>query len=749
MKTLFRIILVIAVLIGIIIACKQKPSLDQPTEQDKEQPAKQPNKQHATTKAEQVNKTGQHKYSNHLINEKSPYLLQHAHNPVDWYPWGKEAFTKAKQENKPIFLSIGYATCHWCHVMERESFENDEIANYLNEHYICIKVDREERPDVDAIYMEAIRQLGQNGGWPLSAFLTPDKDCFYVGTYFRPTEFKELCTKVKEVWAKQPDELLQQAKKLTNFVKLSLIPDTTQQVELNKDIIHQIDRYYQKTFDHQYGGIKSHSTKFPTAHRFSLLLRHAQRTGDTNTLNFVETSLEAIWKGGIHDHLGGGFHRYSTDPMWLVPHFEKMLYDQALLATAYVEAFQLTGKPFYADAANDIFDYVLRKMTHSKGGFFSAEDADSEGIEGKFYHWTKNEILTLLGAEKGERFCTLYNIKEKGNFKDPHTPNDLYNILHLTENLETVAQSLKIDPTEFKKEIDASKEILFEQRFKRIHPLQDIKIITAWNGLMISALSKGARALNNPRLSKAAEKAAHFVLGQLQKEGRLLRRFCDGESNILGYLDDYAFFVHGLIDLYQVNFDPNCLKEASRLTNDMTRLFGKGDGALLFSGTDDEQLIADRKSSYDGALPSGNSIAALNYLRLGHIKADEILSQKGVHILNDFSITLRKHGASHTQLAIALDYHLGPRQEIVIAGEMESETARTLIRSVNKFYLPRSIVLFRHKERPFATLEQIPYIKEQKMLKNKTTVYVCNNYTCHLPVSTTEELEKLLKKIQK
>jgi uncharacterized protein YyaL (SSP411 family) len=692
-----------------------------------------------------------YKHTNKLINSTSPYLLQHAHNPVDWQPWGKEAFAEAKERNVPIFLSVGYATCHWCHVMERESFEDEKVATFLNEHYVCIKVDREERPDVDAVYMMAVHISSRgNGGWPMSVFLTPDKDCFFAGTYFpkvpmhqRPS-FTQVIEHFAKRWKVDPKGIKTDSKEITKLVKLNLDQSGGSQVQLEWSMVEQIANYYNKTLDSQYGGLRGQQMKFPTPHRMTLMLRHYKRSKNRASLEFVEKTLEGMRQGGIHDHLGGGFHRYSTDPQWLVPHFEKMLYDQALLATAYLEAYQITKKEIYADTARDIFNYVLRKMTDSGGAFYSAEDADSEGVEGKFYHWHEEEIVKHLGSKRAEHFCKLFRVKSKGNFSDPHNPNQGENILHLDDSLEEVARSFKMEVKVFRQEIEESKEVLFSKRVHRIHPLKDDKILTAWNGLMISAFALGGRYLDDPKLTRAAEKASQFILDNLQKKGRLLRSYREGQQGDLGYLDDYAFFIHGLIDLYQSSFDPHWLKEALRLNREMTRLFKGGKGALLFSGSDGERLISKRKSSEDGARPAGNSIAALNYLRLGHLTSDTKLSGAGIKILEEFSMNLKKNGASSTQLAVALDYHLSTRQEIVIVGNLKNKDTQAMLRYVNSLFLPRAAIIVRSRGKSKNIDKYVPYIKDYKKVDGKSTAYICSNYVCHLPVTSVEEMKKLL-----
>ncbi|HQA48726.1 MAG TPA: thioredoxin domain-containing protein, partial [Bacillota bacterium] len=551
--------------------------------------------------------------TNRLIHEKSPYLLQHAHNPVDWYPWGEEAFEKAKLEDKPIFLSIGYSTCHWCHVMERESFEDEEVAKVLNDYYVSIKVDREERPDIDSIYMSVCQAVTGQGGWPLTIIMTPDEKPFFAGTYF-PKSGKygypglvELLLRIKDAWDTERDRLVETGSNITEAIKNS--PRRIDGEKLGQETAERALRGFRNSFDEVYGGFGG-APKFPTPHNLYFLLRYWKASGNGTALIMVEKTLESMYKGGLFDHIGFGFSRYSTDGKWLVPHFEKMLYDNALLAYAYTEAYQATGKDIYKDIARKIFTYVLRDMTSTGGGFYSAEDADSEGEEGKFYLWQPEEVKEAAGEEDGKLFCDWYGISPAGNFEGKSIPNLIGRDLGILYEDKALARRL-----------DGVREKLFMYREKRIRPHRDDKILTSWNGLMIAALALGGRAFHSDEYIKAAEAAYGFIQRNLVRgDGRLLARYRDGESAFPAYLDDYAFLVWGLIELYRATFKTGYLKRALELNRDMLDLFwDEREGGLFLYGEDSEQLIMRPKEVYDGALPSGNSVALYNMLRLSRM----------------------------------------------------------------------------------------------------------------------------------
>ncbi|MFX1595720.1 MAG: thioredoxin domain-containing protein, partial [Promethearchaeota archaeon] len=602
-------------------------------------------------------------YNNHLLNEKSPYLLQHAKNPVDWYPWGENAFKKAKEEDKPIFLSIGYSTCHWCHVMAHESFEDDEVAELMNDLFVSIKVDREERPDIDKIYMTVCQMMTGSGGWPLTIIMTPDKKPFFAGTYFpKQTRFGrisliDLIKRIKELWNTQRDELLNSADQIT--FSLQNIDQESPGEKFTNDVLKKAYRQLSIQFDETNGGFGSRA-KFPTPHNLIFLLRYWKRTGDEKALEMVEKTLQSMRKGGIYDHIGFGFHRYSTDSVWLVPHFEKMLYDQALIALAYTEAYQATKKEIYKKTAEEIFSYVLRDMTSPEGGFYSAEDADSEGEEGKFYIWSKDELEQILKEEEVDLVIKTFNIGQNGNYLDESTGKKTgKNIFHLTIFPET----------EIHDQIERIRLKLFNEREKRIPPHKDDKILTDWNGLMIAALARGALVFNRKKYLKAAENAVKFILSNLRKSNKkFLHRYKDGSSEIQGYLTDYAFFIWGLIELYEANFDIFYLKTAIEIHQiQIEDFWDKKIGGFYFTSNDSEELLTRQKEIYDGAIPSGNSIAMLNLLRLSYITGDYDLEAKANTLNRVFSEKIRANPLAYTQFLIAIDFVIGQTFSLVIS----------------------------------------------------------------------------------
>ena len=678
---------------------------------------------------------------NRLIHEKSPYLLQHAYNPVDWYPWGEEAFQKAIKENKPIFLSIGYSTCHWCHVMEYESYEDEEVAKILNENFVSIKIDREERPDIDNIYMAVCQAMTGSGGWPLNLFLTPGKKPFFAGTYFPKTErhgnpgFIAILNQISNLWKTNRESVITSSEQVTNVLQSMAI--TTPGEILTKETLKHAYEQLRDNFDIIYGGFGS-SPKFPTPHNYTFLLRWWKRSNDPMSLEMVEKTLERMGRGGMYDQLGGGFHRYSTDEYWLVPHFEKMLYDQALTAIAYTETYQATGKTYYADIVRGIFTYVLRDMTSPEAGFYSAEDADSEGVEGKFYVWTPDEIVKILGEKDGKIFCDYYDVSREGNFEEK-------NILHVDKPLDTFAKLEGIKSEELQELLRTAREKLFEVREKRIHPYKDDKILTSWNGLMIAAFAKGAQALHEPKYAQAAMRATDFVLNTLrQEDGTLLRRHRLGESAIPGYLDDYAYFVWGLIDLYEATFESKYLKTALELNKQMIENFWdeKG-GGLFFSGKKNEQLIAQTKEIYDGATPSGNSVALFNIVRLGRMTGDLDLGKMAEQIIKTFGETINQYPSGYTQFMCALDFALGPTKEIVIAGEPDQKDTKQILREIWKRFLPGKVLLL-HPSKDKSIEKIAQFVKEQKPIENKATAYICENYACKAPTNEINKIIQLL-----
>jgi len=682
---------------------------------------------------------------NRLINEKSPYLLQHAENPVDWYAWGEKAFEKAKKEDKPVFLSIGYATCHWCHVMAHESFEDEEVAQVLNTYFITIKVDREERPDIDKIYMSVCQAMTGRGGWPLSIFMTHGKP-FFAGTYFPKSSrmgmpgFMDILTKIAFLWKNDRGQLLEASKKITKH--LAAISDSgTSPVALDLETLKKGYKQLELTFDPNWGGFGT-APKFPTPHHLTFLLRWHKRSGDSMALKMVEKTLDAMRRGGIFDQIGFGFHRYSVDERWLVPHFEKMLYDQALLAMAYTEAYQVTGNEKYAQVAREILTYVQRDMTSPHGGFYSAEDADSEGIEGLFYLFTPHEITKHLGEEQGNLFCRFYHITEKGNFEEGRS------ILHMPMAPQAFAEKEGMDVRKLEKALEDARKKLFAIRKRRIHPQKDDKILTSWNGLMIAAFAKGYQTFGNQAYADAARKAANFILKNLRtSDGRLLRRYRQGDAAYPGYLDDYTFLIAGLLDLYEATFEVSYLKEAIELNEAMVDIFwDKQGGGLCFTGQGNESLITRSKEVYDGALPSGNSVAALNFLRLSRMTGNINLEQRAEQLIRAFSKQVADQPMAYTQLLIALDFIIGPSQEIVVAGEPTLTNTQAMIHAVQRSFLPNKVLLLRLQGTEGKRLASLsPFVGDMSSINNQPTVYVCENYACKTPIKDVDALKAILK----
>ncbi len=685
-------------------------------------------------------KTGYTKKQNRLASEKSPYLLQHADNPIDWYSWGEGAFQKAQKEDKPIFLSIGYSSCHWCHVMEHESFEDEEVAQLLNQHFVSIKVDREERPDVDTIYMAVCQSMTGSGGWPLTIIMAPDKKPFFAGTYFpkesqfgRPGLIKIL-HQVTDLWKNDRKRLLQIGDQMVQILQKYLA--VTQEGKLHAENLQQAFQWFHQNFDSFHGGFGS-APKFPTPHNLSFLLRWWVRSGDGEALRMVEKTLESMWSGGMYDHLGFGFHRYSTDRQWLIPHFEKMLYDQAMLAIVYTEAYQAAGKKKYATVAEDIFTYVLRDMTSPDGAFYSAEDADSEGEEGKFYVWSPEEIAKILGEDEGNLFSEFYGVTKSGNFKNGKSA------LHIRKEAQEFAKDKKMKLEELERILEESRQKLFAVRNRRIHPIKDDKVLTDWNGLMIAALAKGAQTLNEPEYAFAAQRSADFILKNLRrKDGRLLHRFREGEATIPAYLDDYAFFIWGLMELYQASFEVLYLQEALKLTEDMNKLFwDEKEGGYYFTADDGEKLIARTKEIYDGAVPSGNSVASLNLLRLGRLAMNEKLIKRAEKLMDSFGGKVLSSPTAFTQFLIALDFALGPSKEIVIAGNPNNEDTKKMLEAVHSRFLPNKVIILHPDGAEGKAIEAlVPFVHRQKQINNKVIAYICENYLCKFPTSDVEKM---------
>ncbi|MGD8252891.1 MAG: thioredoxin domain-containing protein [Syntrophobacterales bacterium] len=681
---------------------------------------------------------------NRLGSEKSHYLLQHADNPVDWYPWGEEAFAKAKREDKPIFLSIGYSTCHWCHVMAHESFEDEEVGRMLNEFFVAIKVDREERPDVDMVYMAVCQAITLKGGWPLSVFMTPDAKPFYAGTYFPKNGrmgmpgFMEIIGHIANAWANDRGPLLEASEKITKGIQPR--PSSGSMADLGVDTLKKGYDQLAKSFDPKWGGFGS-APKFPTPHNLTFLLRWHRRNGEANALHMVEKTLNGMRNGGIFDHIGYGFCRYSVDERWLVPHFEKMLYDQAMLTMAYTEAYQATGEARHGEVAAEILTYVLRDMTAPEGGFYTAEDADSEGEEGLFYVWTPTEIREHLGKDLGDLFCRFYDVGPHGNFEDGRS------ILHTRIPLENFAARENMEIAELKDLFEGARERLFTEREKRIHPLKDDKILTSWNGLMIAAMAKAYQALGDQAYVDAAQAAAGFISNTLKKDGhRLFRRYRDGEVAYPGYLDDYSNFVWGLIELYEATFEASYLEEAINLNQTMIDLFwDETYGGFFYSGKENEVLIKQSKEIYDGAIPSSNSVAALNLMRLGHIIGDRDLVNRAEQLAGTFAKRIKAYPSAYTQFLAALDFIIGPSHEIVIVESQNGKSSKSMVEAIHRQFVPNKVLLLRPADRQKDRIADLaPFIRKLGSKGDRPAVHICEQQSCQKTVTQVDQIETAL-----
>ena len=688
---------------------------------------------------------------NRLVFEKSPYLLQHARNPVDWYPWGTEAFEKARSEDKPVFLSIGYATCHWCHVMEHESFEDPAVASMMNETFICIKVDREERPDIDTIYMSVTQAMTGHGGWPMTVIMTWDKKPFFTGTYFPKSSLggrpgmMELVPAIADAWKNRKDEVLHSANDITAAIQKNSSGNPG--VSLDASILDTAFTMFKSQFDNRYAGFGD-APKFPAAHNLSFLLRYWKRRGNPDALSMVERTLKAMRQGGMYDHIGFGFHRYSTDAKWFLPHFEKMLYDQAINGIAYTDAFLATKDPCYKRTAEEIFEYVLRDMTDPDGGFYSAEDADSEGEEGKFYLWERSELENILGADDAAFFCKAFNITADGNYYEEATREFTgTNIPFLNKDTDVVAHENGMTESDLLVKIESLRKRLFDVRKQRIHPLKDDKILTDWNGLMIAALAKGAQAFNQSRYAEAAKKAADFVLTRLRtSDGKLLKRYRQGDAGLPAHLDDYAFMIRGLLELYEATFEIQYLKSAIELNRIMTELFfDKDNGGFFFTASGGEELIMRPKEIYDGATPSGNSVTALNLIKLNRITGKEEYARTAESIGRTFSDNISKVPMLYAQFLIAFDFVIGPSYEIVIAGNLNDESTRQMLGSVRSVFIPNKIILLKSPDSSAELSDIAPFTEHQVMKNGKATAYVCQNFACSEPTNEVSEMITILK----
>jgi uncharacterized protein YyaL (SSP411 family) len=687
---------------------------------------------------------------NRLINEKSPYLQQHADNPVDWYPWSQEAFNKAKKENKPIFLSIGYSTCHWCHVMAHESFEDKEVAKLLNNNFVNIKVDREERPDIDKIYMNVCQMISGRGGWPLTIIMTPDKEPFFTATYIPKDSRYEmkgmlvLLPEIKKLWENKSSSILKSASEITKALQKSSKPsDRKGLTEKNLDSAYE---QLFNSFDELYSGF-GNQPKFPTPHNLLFLLRYYKKSSNSYCLKMVESTLEQMRQGGIYDHIGFGFHRYSTDRKWILPHFEKMLYDQTLLIIAFAETYQATKKQLYKTTAQEIIEYVIRDMTSKEGGFYSAEDADSEGKEGKFYIWDYEELSKILTLEELTIVEKLYSISKYGNFSPEIGYKTNENIFYQTMSIEDYSKLCKINKEDLNEKLEEIRVKLFKVREKRIHPQKDDKILTDWNGLMIAALAKASQIFNEVSYIEKAEKAANFILKKMMKKnGELLHRYRKGEAGIEGFSDDYAFLIFGLIELYQVTFNSKYLKVSLELNEYLLKHFwDKTNGGLFFTSDKGEKLIARTKEVYDGAIPSANSISMYNLVRLARITGNTDLEEKAKQIGIVFYNEINPIPSGYTQMMVGLDFLIGPSYEIVVVGNKGSSDTKKIINEINSIFLPNKVVILKDPDAKELPIEDIaPFVKDYLKFKNQTTIYVCKNMQCQLPTNSIEKMKELL-----
>ncbi|MHC5537693.1 thioredoxin domain-containing protein [Singulisphaera rosea] len=672
--------------------------------------------------------------TNRLAGETSPYLLQHRYNPVDWYPWGSEALDRARAEGKPIFLSVGYSACHWCHVMEHETFENPEIAALMNEHFINIKVDREERPDLDQIYMAAVQAMTDHGGWPMSVFLTPDLQPFYGGTYYPPTDsrgmpgFPRVLLGVHNAWDERRDEIVKSANDLTERIRLmGTPPPATGGLEVS--LLDQAARGLARSYDRIHGGFGS-APKFPHPMDLRVLLRQYARTGDDHALQMAKNSLDKMARGGLYDHLGGGFARYSTDERWLVPHFEKMLYDNALLSTVYLEAYQVTRDPEFARVARETMDYVLLRMTGPDGEIFSTEDADSEGEEGKFYVWTLDEIREVLGGERSKAFAYVYDVTERGNWEGK-------TILNLPKTLGQAAKLLGRDEDGLRAQLAEDRAILLEARERRVPPGKDTKVLTSWNGLMIAPLAEGSRILKERRYLDAARRAATFLLDRMRTEdGRLLHSHKDRQSRFNAYLDDYANLIDGLTRLYEVSGEARWLDEALSLAGVMIEEFRDHDGGCFFyTGKSHEALIARQKDFQDNATPSGNAMAATALLRLGALTGRDDLTRAGGQVLEAVQVYLMKAPMAMGQSLVALDFDLAAPREFAVVAGADPEEFQSVLDAVYSPFLPHKVVAPSIPSNRLESRAPIPLLADRPSLDGQTTTYVCERFACKAPVT--------------
>ncbi len=684
------------------------------------------------------------KFTNELVREKSPYLLQHAHNPVNWYPWGDKAFEIAKKENKPVLVSIGYATCHWCHVMERESFEDEETAKIMNENFVCIKVDREERPDVDSVYMKSLQTLGQQGGWPLNVFVTPEGIPFYGGTYFPPkgrygmSSFCDVLNFLLNIWHNEYEKIEKQGKAISEALEDQFALEKGGDEEsFTYDGEDRTVKLYESSYDSLNAGFKfQQQNKFPPSMGLSFLLRYHRRTGHEKSLIMTQSTLRAMKHGGIYDQIGGGLCRYSTDYHWLVPHFEKMMYDNALFAISLIETYQVCRLQEFADWACDVFQYIDRDMTSPEGGFYSAEDADSEGVEGKFYVWTLDEIKNILGRETASIVVPYFNVTEQGNFEGK-------NILNVQQTLTEFSKKHGFHINQVTDRLKEAREKLLEVRSKRIRPLLDDKILASWNGLAITAFAKTGRVLENEVLISKAEKSCQFIFDKLTTpEGRLLRRYREEEAKYDAYLCDYASLALACLELYEATYKPEYIEKARDLMNIVVEKFAAENGAFYETASDAEKLIVRQISGYDGVEPSGNSAAAMAFLKLAAYDVDPEWEKKGLGILLAFQDDLMEYGLNSPFMMQAAHFYLGGAKEVAVVGKRNNLETQEFLTVIRTEFFPQAAFAFAYEDEIAST--PVKLLQDRKLVDGKAAAYVCRRGTCLAPVTTIKELKALL-----
>ncbi|MBT3269117.1 thioredoxin domain-containing protein [Candidatus Poribacteria bacterium] len=680
--------------------------------------------------------------ANRLIHETSPYLLQHAHNPVDWYPWGDEATSTAKRDDRPILLSVGYSACHWCHVMEHESFADDDIAQVMNDHFVCVKVDREERPDIDSLYMMAVQLMTGQGGWPMTVFLTPDLEPFYAGTYFPPTDrfgrpgFGRLVKTMADYYHSSKDDLTTRTAQATEALRKAA-EATSDSAELGEATLKQAYNQLAGQYDRRYGGFGT-APKFPQPSMLDYLLRYHARTGDETALRMATTTVRQMAMGGLYDHVGGGFHRYSTDERWLVPHFEKMLYDNGLIPPILLASYALTGDEFHANAARGTLDYLLRDMQAPDGGIYSTEDADSEGVEGKYYVWSAEEIRRILGEEDATVFSAHFGVQEHGNWEGA-------NILHLTREPSETAAAVDVPEDTVTTVVERGLAALYAERQGRIRPALDDKVLTGWDGLAISALAQGGATLDDARYTDAASRAADFVLTSMDTEGRLLRAYRHAEAKIEGFLEDYAYFIRGLLDLRQASQEGRWATEAARLARVMISLFwDEDDGAFYTTGDRHERLIARLKDSHDGATPSANAVAVAVLHRLSALTGDADFADHAERTLAAFSGQIAAHPSAFTEMLVGVEWAIAPPRQIVIVGDAADETLCRGVRAVHERYLPGVTLVVHDPSAPDEAVAGSPLLAGKVAADGRTTFYVCENFVCASPTTDIDEFTAML-----